>query len=340
MNDTVITAPNPAAEIQAFLAENPEPASTPVVEEKPAPAPEAKKEATTPPPASPPAKPEPTLGSKAAKESKALRASKEKQATLEAKVAASAIAEQSATKLAKIEKLFKENPRAALIELGLEPTKTYMELTDRMLEQGVVKTDPVEEKLKAIDPYLETLKKKERELEEARLQLDVKAMIQRDVFPVIAKTDDYECLYDFFSTDTSGKPLTSDQVKNLVAKSVFDNANDYFNNQLKGSNELLIKEHGTIEVFFTKIAAHLEKQLEDGLDQSIKKVARLNKFKNRLPTKTEQSSKETVSDQITLDDVMNVSKETPAVAPKRQSDIRYAAREQEIAEFLKEQGLI
>lgn len=261
-----------------------------LVSEQPTPTAEAKQEvAAVVPPAETKAPPteqaavedkKESKSSKAAKESKALRQAREEKAALQAELSKSKAVVEASAQLQKAQELFKTNPKEAIKLLGLDPNKTYQDLTDAFLAQDIdlQPKDQVKEKLKEIDPYLEQLK---QQVEQQNVQI----MITNHVAPTItAKRTELECLFGYFDPDGKND---AKQVEKAVMQCVFDNGADHFAKQYKGDHKELLKEFGNYPTYFEKVALHLEKQLEQELDKLVQRAERLPKFKNRFQPKTE-----------------------------------------------------
>lgn len=231
---------------------------------------------------------------KAARESRELRAARKQSADLKSQLEKVKASQGQAEQFTKIQEMFESNPKEAIKLLGKDPLTAYQKLTDQWLSQDpdMKEKDPIQEKLKQLDPYVESLKKKEAEYEEQKNQQNIASMITQNVNPVIeSKKEQLECLFDYFNPD--GK-ANAEQVKQAVARNIFDNADWYFANKLGNDHKKLVAEFGNYQTYFTKVAEHLEKQLEQQLDQTVQRAAKLNKFKSRFQLQQE-AKKESIN---------------------------------------------
>lgn len=263
-------------------------------------------------PAEPKVEVKESKSAKAARESKALRQARAKEVALQSQLEQANLSKKEVEDFKKIQELAKTNPKEALKLLGSDPLQAYQQMTDAWLQKDpeMQAKDPVQEKLKELDPYVEAIKKREAAAIERENQDNIRNMINTNVLPVLAKAEEYECLFGYFDPDNS---MTPEQVKNVVAKSIFENAETYFKNTLGGDHNKLKKEFGNYETYFKKVADHLEKQVEQELEKMVQRTAKLNKFKSKFQ---QQSAKETVSEETnsselpTLDAVVNSSSKT------------------------------
>lgn len=283
-----------------------------------------------------------TKSAKAARESRELRAAKTKEAELESKLSQALTKAQAADDFAKVKELISSNPKEALKLLGVESFNLYQTLTDQYLngDKDMKPKDPMEERLKKAEDYATALKKRDDDArtkeEEKTTQENIKTMLARDIYPIIDKAEEYECLYDYFSSQDD--KLTPEQVKNAVAKSIYDNANDHFNKNYSGNHQKLLKEFGNYQTYLSKVASHLETQLEQQIEKAAQKVAKLNKFKKSPKQSAAETtvSEETHSTEIpTLDEVVSNSSQTPASAWQPKDHNKAAA----IQALLKKNGL-
>lgn len=233
--------------------------------------------------------PDEKKSTKAAKESKALRLAREEREA--AKAERSALkAELEQAKAAREElKTFNEarelftagKVKDAIKLLGTDPLKAYQELTNNYLENDIdlKPKDPIQEKIKELDPYLESIKKREAALKEKEDAAIVASTIKTEVHPIFEKPEEYECMFDFYNPD--GK-RSLEETKELIAQNVFSEGARYLKEQLGGDYKRLLKEFGNNKTFFQKVAQHLEKQLEHQIEQTVQHAKKLSKFKTRF----------------------------------------------------------
>lgn len=285
-----------------------------------------------------PAKKTESKSAKAARESRELRAARAEQARMKAELESLKGSKEQIQAFTKAQQLFKTNPKEAIKLLGGDPLTAYQQLTDSWLnkDKDMAEKDPVQKKLESIDPYLESIKKREAQLHEQQNQINITNMIANNVTPIIeTHKDKLECLYNYFTDDKS----TPDQIKKAVAKSVFDNADIYYDKnygaktpqQQKEQHAKFLKEFGNYETYFTKVAEYLEKQLEQQLETAVQAASKLKKFKDKVPAKKDVTSAAAAtlpvldpdsSDDSTLDQVVSaLSKTSQAQTPEwRPSD--------------------
>jgi hypothetical protein len=299
------------------------------------------------------AKPE-SKAAKAAQESKRLRAAKAEAAKMKAELQEAKGKAADAEKLSKVQELLASNPKEALKLLGADPHKAYQALTENFLAKDIdlQPKDPVSEKLKEIDPYLATLKEREQRLAAQENQNAIDRMISTNVLPaVLSDKTALECLFGYFDPDGKNAP---EQVAQMVAKNVFENAEKLFQKQFQGTeqekHQQLIKKYGNYSAFFKEVAERLEKQVEQQLDQMVQRVQKLSKFKAKfqsqdIPKETVKSSSPAQATQGFVEEEDRASKasQEPYHLPSISSNIPRTSnldRRASVDAWLKEKNLL
>lgn len=234
----------------------------------------------------------PNKSREAVREARELRKAREEKQALERQLSELKGKAETADRFSKAQELFNAgNAKEAIRLLGGDPHKAYQALTDNFLAQDA-DLDPVQEKLKQIDPYLETLKKKAADFDRMQAEIKTKEYVSSEVAPIVSQQEQFECLYEMFSEDNKGKKLSQSEVQKLVADTVYFNAERYFSTELGNNMKRLEKEFGNINAFYLMIAEHLENQLAGELEKSLARASKLSRFKDKLAATDAPQEKE------------------------------------------------